>query len=381
MIGVSLSGLLVKSAQQMVITAGDLREAGIRLPLLVGGAALSEKFTRGKIAPAYEAAVCYAKDAMSGLRLLNQIMDPATREAVLAERTSSGPAGGELQAEAVVGPLGQGRSSKVRTDIPIPPAPYLDRKVRAVPQLAEVWSYVNPYMLYGKHLGFKGNFEKRLAERDPQALELFYKVEEVKKAASGFMKVRTVWQFFEAEREGNSIHLFAPGGESPIHTFRFGRQARADGLCLSDYVLDAVGGRSDHIAGFVVTAGEGIRERAEEAKQAGEFVKSHALGALGLETAEACAEWLHRRIREEWGFPDPPGMTMQERFTARYRGKRYSFGYGACPNLDDQQGIWKLLGPEEIGVRLTEGMMMDPEASVSALVFHHPDCVYFTASE
>ena len=100
-----------------------------------------------------------------------------------------------------------------------------------------------------------------------------------------------------------------------------------------------------------------------------------------LETAEGCAEWLHRRIREDWGFPDAPTMTMQERFTSRYRGKRYSFGYPACPNLNDQQGIWKLLRPDDIGVRLTEEMMMDPEASVSALVFHHPDCAYFTASE
>ena len=91
------------------------------------------------------------------------------------------------------------------------------------------------------------------------------------------------------------------------------------------------------------------------------------------------AEWLHRRIREDWGFPDPPDTTMQDRFTSRYRGKRYSFGYPACPNMDDQQGIWKLLRPEEIGVQLTEGMMMEPEASVSALVFHHPDCAYFTA--
>ena len=85
-------------------------------------------------------------------------------------------------------------------------------------------------------------------------------------------------------------------------------------------------------------------------------------------------------IREAWGFPDPPEMTMKDRFTSRYRGKRYSLGYQACPNLEDQQGIWKLLQPEEIGVRLTEGMMMDPEASVSALVFHHPDCTYFTAA-
>jgi len=99
-----------------------------------------------------------------------------------------------------------------------------------------------------------------------------------------------------------------------------------------------------------------------------------------IETAEGAAEYLHRRIREEWGFADPADMTMQQRFTSRYRGKRYSFGYPACPNLDDQQGLWKLLQPEEIGVHLTEGMMMEPEASVSALVFHHPDCSYFTAS-
>jgi 5-methyltetrahydrofolate--homocysteine methyltransferase len=116
-------------------------------------------------------------------------------------------------------------------------------------------------------------------------------------------------------------------------------------------------------------------------KQRGDYFLAHGLQALAIETAEGCAEWLHRRIREDWGIPDPPSMTMQERFTSRYRGKRYSFGYPACPNLDDQQGIWTLLHPEDIGVELTEGMMMEPEASVSALVFQHPDCAYFTASD
>jgi 5-methyltetrahydrofolate--homocysteine methyltransferase len=105
------------------------------------------------------------------------------------------------------------------------------------------------------------------------------------------------------------------------------------------------------------------------------------LQALALETAEGCAEWLHRRIREDWGFPDPPELTMPQRFVSHYRGKRYSFGYPACPDLEDQAGIWKLLRPEEIGVELTEGFMMDPEASVSALVFHHPDCTYFSVGE
>jgi 5-methyltetrahydrofolate--homocysteine methyltransferase len=376
---IGLSGLLVKSAQQMVITAGDLKDAGIRVPLLVGGAALSDRFTRTRIAPAYGEAVCYAKDAMSGLELMNRLMDPATRAGLVAGHTY-GEEPPEPPCEPAA-PVTEGRSRKVRTDVAIPSAPYLDRKLRDVPHLAEVWSYINPHMLYGKHLGYKGNFEKHLAEHDSKALDLFHKMEDLKREAAEFMRVRAVWQFFEAERHGNAIRLFAPGAADPLHTFRFGRQSRDEGLCLSDYILDPEDGKRDHLAMFVVTAGAGIRQKSEEWKQAGAYFKSHGLQSLAIETAEGCAEWLHRRIREDWGFPDPPTMTMQERFTSRYRGKRYSFGYAACPNLDDQQGIWKLLRPEDIGVHLTEGMMMDPEASVSALVFQHPDCAYFTASE
>jgi 5-methyltetrahydrofolate--homocysteine methyltransferase len=378
---IGLSGLLVKSTQQMVITGGDLKAHGVRVPLLVGGAALSEKFTVTKIAPSYGSPTFYAKDAMTGLRMMNEIMDPATRETTLAAHmfveAQAAPSAPAVSVET----QHTRRSPKVRIDIPIPPAPYLDRKVRDVPNLAEVWSYINPYMLYGKNLGFKGNFEKLLHERDEKALKMLHDVEEVKQWAAGFMKPKAVWQFFEVERDGNSIHFFAPGGVSPLHTFHFNRQAKDDGLCLSDYVLDAEDGRRDHVALFVVTAGGGIRERAEQAKHDGNYFRSIALLALSTETAEATSEWLHRRLREDWGFPDPPGMTMQERFTSRYRGKRYSFGYGACANMDDQKGIWKLIRPEEIGVHLTEGMMMEPEASVSALVFHHPDCVYFTAAE
>ena len=365
---IGLSGLLVKSAQQMVVTAGDLKDAGIRVPLLVGGAALSARFTETRIAPAYAAPVLYCKDAMTGLRTMNELKGTDAF-------VSAPPPIEEEPAPATV-PVSLTRSGKVRADIPIPLVPYLDRRARDVPNLSEVWSYINPYMLYGKHLGFKGNFEKALAGRDPKALELFHNVERVKEDAARWMRVRAVWRFFEAERDGNSIHLFAPGSGTPRHTFHFGRQPREDGLCLSDYVLEP----RDHIALFVVTAGAGIRERADEAKQAGEFLFMHAVQALGLETAEAAAEWLHRRLREDWGFPDPPTLTMHERFTSRYRGKRYSFGYPACPNLEDQQGLWELLRPEEIGVHLTDGFMMDPEASVSALVFHHPDCAYFSAA-
>jgi len=378
---IGLSGLLVKSAQQMVTTAGDLRDAGIRVPLLVGGAALSDKFTRLKIAPQYQTAVCYAKDAMTGLRLMNELSDPKRRDSVLQEHTFTATVALEDAAPRPQAPAGEERAAKIRTGISIPSPAYLDRKVRAVPDLNDIWSYINPYMLFGRHLGFRGNFEKALGERDARALELFNSMEEIKRQARNFMKIGAIWQFFEAERHGNSIALFSPGGASPIHTFHFQRQRIGEKLCLSDYILPAAEGKRDHMALFVVTAGEGIRAKSEEAKAAGEYLYSHGLQALALETAEACAEWLHRRIREDWGFPDPPSLTMAERFTSRYRGKRYSFGYPACPNLDDQAGIWMLLHPEDIGVHLTEGMMMDPEASVSALVFHHPDCTYFSVGD
>jgi 5-methyltetrahydrofolate--homocysteine methyltransferase len=397
---IGLSGLLVKSAQQMVITAGDLKQAGITVPLLVGGAALSDKFTRNRIAPSYERVVIYCKDAMTGLAIMNKLMDPAERDKVAVDHQPVAVVAATEKDE--VFPETTQRSSKVRLDVPLIPPPYPERKVRDVPQLREIWEYINPQMLYVRHLGFKSNFEKALAARDPKALELHNIVEDVKAEAAKFMKVKAVWQYFDAVADGNSIKLFTVQGSAftVVHTFTFPRQRKPDGLCLSDYVLPPIVGQAsslpavsasdiqrpqagssryvrDSIALFVVGAGAGIRQRAEDFKAKGEYLKSHALQALAIETAEGCAEWLHRRIREDWGFPDPADMTMISRLQARYQGKRYSFGYPACPALEDQAGIWKLLKPEEIGVALTEGFMMDPEASVSALVFHHLDCTYF----
>ncbi|MBM3798143.1 MAG: methionine synthase, partial [Acidobacteria bacterium] len=323
---IGLSGLLVKSAQQMVNTANDFREAGISLPVLVGGAALSEKFTTRNIAPAYAAPTFYCKDAMTGLATLNKIMDPATRESTLAAHVFAAGGGAAVAEAAAHVPVSTERCTKVGLGVEIPALPYADRRARLFPNLAEVQSYINPFMLYGRHLGFKGNFEKLLAERDPQALALYNDVEEIKREAASFMKARGVWRYFEAERDGNAVHLFEAGAATPVHTFEFGRQPRENGLCLSDYILPAKNGRRDQMALFVVTAGEGVRERSEEAKAAGSYLNAHALQALAIETAEGAAEYLHRRIREEWGFADPREMTMQQRFTSRYRGKRYSFG-------------------------------------------------------
>jgi 5-methyltetrahydrofolate--homocysteine methyltransferase len=378
---VGLSGLLVKSAQQMVVTAGDMHDAGIELPILVGGAALTNKFTRTRIAPAYESLVAYAKDAMTGLDLMGQLMDEGRRRdlsAALAAETAAATAVGKDGDGAAPAPRPAVRSRSVRADLPIPPVPDLDRHM-IEPRLDEVWAYMNPQMLYGRHLGLRGDFDRLRAAKDPKALALEDAVEAVKaEARAGAIQVRAVWQFFEAESDGNTIRFYrGTGAPTPAAEITFPRQAREPGLCLADFVLPARGSNRDHVALFVTTAGAGIRERAEEAKQKGEYLRSHALQALALETAEAAAEWLHARLRNIWGFPDPPETTMRDRFRAHYRGKRYSFGYPACPELADQAVLWELLRPDEIGVGLTEGFMMDPEASVSALAFQHPDAIYF----
>ena len=133
----------------------------------------------------------------------------------------------------------------------------------------------------------------------------------------------------------------------------------------------------DYIALMVVTAGHGVSEKARALKEEGKFLESHALQATALELAEGFAERIHQEIRDQWGFPDGVDFTMRDRFAAKYQGQRFSFGYPACPNLEDQEKLFKLLKPEDIGVRLTEGFMMEPEASVSAIVFAHPDARYF----
>jgi 5-methyltetrahydrofolate--homocysteine methyltransferase len=382
---IGLSGLLVKSAQQMVLTAEDLKDAGVNVPLLVGGAALSNRFTRTKIAPAYGNTVVYCNDAMNGLDTLNRLMSADERLRLEAELLET-DFGARPAPPPVVFDESEQRSSRVRSDLEIPPVPDLERHVINITDLDEVWSYINPQMLYGRHLGLRGRFTELLAAGDRKAVELEEKIERVKEACRrGAMRVRVLWQFFEAEGEGNRLHLFAGrGAAQPIETFTFPRQRKPDGLALSDFVLPPKRngeGRlveRDHVAMFVTTAGEGIRELAEAAKQQGEYLRSYALQALALETAEAAAEWIHARLRALWGFADADGLSRQSLFQARYRGKRYSFGYPACPDLEQQAALFRVLGPEEIGVQLTEGFMMEPEASVSALVFHHPDATYFS---
>jgi len=374
---IGLSGLLVKSAQQMVATAGDLRDAGIETDLVVGGAALTRRFTHNRIAPEYGGVCTYAGDAMSGLDLIERLCDGGRRSEqldridALRVRDSAPVRTGPRGAKASPGDR---RSRAVGTNVPAPQPPDLERHTARF-DLDDVWPHLNLQMLYAKHLGLKGSVTRLRAADDPKLLKVEAVVEELKEFARGELAAHGVWRFFPARSEGNRLVLLEPGegGEKVAAEWLLPRQPREDGLCLADYVLP----RGDHVALFVVTAGAGVREAAERFKARGEYLKSHAYAALALETAEAAAELLHQRLRAELGFADPPEMTTRERLAAKYRGKRYSFGYPACPDLAGQRQLFAALEPADIGVELTEGDMMDPEATVSALVFHHPDARYF----
>ncbi|MGZ6098818.1 MAG: vitamin B12 dependent-methionine synthase activation domain-containing protein, partial [Myxococcaceae bacterium] len=389
-----LSGLLVKSAHQMVATAEDLSRAGVNVPVLVGGAALSRNFVDRSIAPAYAGTVAYAQDAMSGLELAKQIVDPAgldrlneelrVRREKLAAETANRPA------PAPSAPATRSHEVRVLDSVPAPPD--WERHVLATTPLEQIWRFINPVMLYGRHFGVKGSAarlldtpaEPKLADSEDgrKALALKSTLDALKaELKSGAMQARAVFRFFRAGSDGNRIVLFdgETGGE--VTSFELPRQARSGGVCLADFVRPLDAGRpTDNVALFVVTAGKGIRELSERFKASGDFVKMHGVQALALETAEGYAELLHSRIRSMWGTPDRPDLTMIERFRAEYPGKRYSFGYPACPRLEDQHQLFAALRPEDIGVTLTDGCMMEPEASVSAIVFHHPDAFYFSVT-
>jgi 5-methyltetrahydrofolate--homocysteine methyltransferase len=382
---IGLSGLLVKSAQMMVVTAQDLKAAGVSCPILVGGAALSNRFTRLKIAPEYDGVVAYAKDAMMGLDLANHLMDAAKRTALVAklhEDTRRLQAAGPKRQPAEDGAVLPWKSGvQLVREVPTPPD--LRLHVLRDYDLDAVFRYINPAMLYTRHLGFKGKFEEALAAGNPKAKELHAQVAAVEAimAARPDITANAVYRFFPAHSDGDKLLICSSDGRSVLETFHFGRQSVPPHLCLSDFTLPATAEQSDYVCLLATSIGPGVRQLADQWKQQGEYLKSHILQALALEGAEAFAELLHQKIREMWGCADLPGLTMADLFKAKYRGVRVSFGYPACPRLEDQEQLFRLLEvTRHIGVHLTEGFMMEPEGSVTALVFHHPEAKYFNLS-
>ncbi|MDF2923383.1 MAG: methionine synthase [Paenibacillaceae bacterium] len=383
---IGLSGLLVKSAQQMVTTAQDLRSAGIDVPILVGGAALTRKFTKNRIAPEYDGLVLYAKDAMDGLDIANKLTNPDHRAHLVEElrrAKESDVAESGRRREELPAPS-RARVSSINRELPVYVPPDTERHVLRDYPVGHLLPYVNMEMLLGRHLGVRGSVEQALKDKDPKALQLKEVADGILLEArkEGIIKAQGIYRFFPAQAQGDDILIYDPADKSTIlERFSFPRQGTEPYLCLADYVKPVESGIMDYVGFLVVTTGQGVRELSGRWKDEGDYLRSHALQAAALELAEAFAERIHHIMRDVWGYPDPAEMTMKQRFGARYQGIRVSFGYPACPNLDDQQQLFRLLRPGDIGVELTDGSMMDPEASVSAMVFSHPQAQYFNVEK
>jgi 5-methyltetrahydrofolate--homocysteine methyltransferase len=379
---IGLSGLLVKSAQQMVITAQDLRTAGVDVPILVGGAALTRKFTKTRIQPEYEGVVLYAKDAMDGLDIANRLSDPEQRKRLIQELRESleSDVMDTGKKEEKQPQLTRVSSSAVSKDLPVQMPQDTDRHIMRDYPISHLMPYVNMQMLLGHHLGLKGKVEALLSDKDTKALQLKDTVDSILYAAQndGIIKAHGMYRFFPAQSSGNDVIVYDPQDHSKVlETFTFPRQDKEPYLCLADYLKSVESGQMDYVGFLLVTAGHDINELAKDWRDKGDYLKSHALQATALEVAEGFAERIHHIMRDVWGIADRVDMTMQERFGAKYVGQRFSFGYPACPNLEDQAKLFNLLKPEDIGVELTESFMMEPEASVSAIVFAHKEARYF----
>ncbi|MBI5743217.1 MAG: hypothetical protein HY952_01585 [Elusimicrobia bacterium] len=253
-------------------------------------------------------------------------------------------------------------------DIPVPAA--LARHY-VEGDLAELFANIDEGLFNIRFLKLKQGQEAKAREAAAQVAAL--KAEIISKK---LIKARGVYRFFPVNSSGDRIFFYGAAGET-LAEFAFPRQASGEKLCLADFAAPLSGGKKDYAALLAVTCGEGVLEFARREREAGNYVRSYLVEALALMLAEAFADMLHYRIRKEWGIAEAaPAVPL---LRSKYRGKRYSFGYPVCPDLANQKPLFELLKPEaDAGIKLTEGFMMDPEASVSAIVFHNPKAVYFS---
>lgn len=383
---IGLSGLLVRSTHQMVVTAQALRSAGIDVPLIVGGAALTEGFVTTRIAPEYAGPVLYARDAMDGLRLVNETIyaqDRASKKNVHNEPLSLS----NQQINSESSPSTQPDMKPEGDRMMISQAPVYkpadtNRHILRRYPLTHLEPYLNWQRLLGRHLGVRGNVTRLMERKDPKAIELMETVKALLKEAadSGFIKAHGLYQFFPAASHGNEVLIYDPEGTGKIvERFWFPRQLKAPYLCLADFVRPFGSQAQDYIGLFAVTAGDGVQALARQWEKEGKYLRSHLLQALALELAEAFAERLHEIMRNLWGLPRENHKPWDNGGAIpKYQGIRVSFGYPACPDMAQQEKLFRLLRPEDIGIHLTDSFMMEPEASVSAMVFSHPQARYFS---
>ncbi|OGR97685.1 MAG: methionine synthase, partial [Elusimicrobia bacterium GWF2_62_30] len=366
---IGLSGLLVRSCEQMTVTARELAKAGIKAPLLVGGAALTAKFTASSIATEYPGPVFYSGDAMEGVNYaLKYATEGAAACASKASTPDSKPAG---SAPAVSASSAQPLAEYYPADIPAPAD--LERHFIEDQDLEELFANLDDNLFSLRFL----KVNKAQPQKAEEALKLLAGMKK-EIIAGNLIKPRAVYRFFPVNSSGNQLLVYGADG-APAASFLFPRRAEGVKLCLADFAAPVAGGKKDHAAFFALTCGEGILEFARRERKAGNYLRSYLVEALALTLAEAFADVLHLRIRKDWGIAEEkPARPL---LRGKYRGKRYSFGYPACPDLANQKILFDLLKPADAGLSLTDGFMMDPEASVSAIVFHNPKAIHFSADQ
>ena len=387
---IGLSGLLVKSTLEMKYVIQDLQRQNLDFPVICGGAALTRKYVEDDLRKEYSNAVFYADDAFAGLHIME---DLATANGKRQARLLEGRTVKEYAKAAVVdnetGPVFAERSAVIEDSPDIPVPPFWGVRVRKDYDLREIFQYINDTAL------FKNQWQLKTASQEDYLRLVEEKFRPIKKEleneviASGLFEPKVVYGYFPAQSDGNDIVVYDPesfnhqGHEGSTRSnellrFTFPRQREGRKLCISDFFAPKASGRMDVLGLSLVTIGSKASVETQRLFESGEYTKYLYLHGLSVETAEALAEYLHKKMREELGISSEDSPHIRDLFHQKYRGSRYSFGYPACPNLEDQTKLFALLHPEEnVGVKLTTGFLLEPEQSTSAIVVHHPQAKYF----
>ncbi|HSE50323.1 MAG TPA: methionine synthase [Terriglobales bacterium] len=379
---IGLSGLLVKSTVEMKYVLQDLAQQQLEFPVICGGAALTRKYVEDDLRREYQKGVFYGEDAFSGLHIMEDLtVTDGAREKRLAEGRAVKEFARAATATATVDadvPVQPSNAIQPAPDIPQPPF----WGVRAVTDgfnLRHVFNYVNETALFKNQWQLKTASQedyKRLV--DTKFRPLLKQLED-EMVANEVLQPKAVYGWFPCQSDGNDVIVYdSPESRREIQRFTFPRQREGRRLSIADFFLPRSSGNLDVIGMSVVTVGARASEESHKLFEHGEYTRYLYFHGLGVETAEALAELLHKVMRSELGIAGDDGPRVTDLFHQKYRGSRYSFGYPACPNLEDQTKIFALLKPEEnIGVRLTSGFQLEPEQSTSALVVHHPQAKYF----
>jgi 5-methyltetrahydrofolate--homocysteine methyltransferase len=375
---IGLSALLVSTSKQMPLCVQELDRRGMTIPVLIGGAAINRRFGRRALfvdgERPYEPGVFYCKDAFEGLETMDVLQNPDRRASFVAESLEAARNDVFLRTtvgkDIATGDSG-GQRSDVRADNPVPRAPFFGtRVVRDIP-LDEVFELLDLDELFRLQWGGRGSGEQyEKAVREEFRPTLARLTAEAKR--DGWIAPQAVYGYFPVQSDANDLIVYDPAAyESDgaslreIARFHFPRMQGRERLCLADYFRSTQSPDVDVVALQVVTVGDAATLRFEELQAAGEYTEAFYSHGLAVEAAESVAEWMHRRIRRELGVPGA-------------QGKRYSWGYGACPDLDDHAAVFKLLPAEQaLGMTLTSAFQLIPEQSTAAMIVHHPEAKYY----